>query len=543
MGNARKLFQQGKKLAQVLSCTIICLGLLGTTLLSISSCKSERSKSRVPSSNNRNGDYDNGDYNGGGHNGGSELPSGGITDWSGLTNVTEISDTTARLTWPSHPAASFYVIFVKRNLEDQWLVKNHLSSDVTTIVVDQLTRDSTYYFMAKALDQYGYYDTNENYQMVHTSGAPLAPYAVTLKSPASARNFYRTPTFTVYGVKPGETVRIFKDAACTQVLASGVVANAAQEIDLTADFAAAGTYHVYANSTNIQGHSSPCSTANATYERLLCPPNYVAITGDVDLGTDPFFCVMRTEAKQGQGNVAIVQDDLMPWYQINAPNAKAACRRIDVEDFTCDLISNPQWMTIARDLERTAANWSGGVVGEGVLNRGHSDNSSAAHSIQDATNPWTQTDDDSSVWSQKRTFTLSSGETLWDFAGNVDEWVDWEFGGETITYAPYCFTTDDNNGRVSFYQVNCPNYAANDYMPANPGDIDSARYTYNNYNIGSFLGTYASMIENNDEIVALRGGGCAGSFYYAGIFQIKLNARPTYADYSVGFRCSCVPSE
>lgn len=37
------------------------------------------------------------------------------------------------------------------------------------------------------------------------------------------------------------------------------------------------------------------------------------------------------------------------------------------------LITNAQWQTIARNIEQVSANWSGGSVGAGSLNRGHSD--------------------------------------------------------------------------------------------------------------------------------------------------------------------------
>jgi hypothetical protein len=37
-------------------------------------------------------------------------------------------------------------------------------------------------------------------------------------------------------------------------------------------------------------------------------------------------------------------------------------------------MTNPQWMTIARNIEQQGVNWSSGVAGVGYLSRGHSDN-------------------------------------------------------------------------------------------------------------------------------------------------------------------------
>jgi hypothetical protein len=87
-----------------------------------------------------------------------------------------------------------------------------------------------------------------------------------------------------------------------------------------------------------------------------------------------------------------------------------------------DLISNAQWQVIARNIESLDANWSGLTVGSGFLNEGHSDGVPAAIlAIADTNDEFSGTGQ--VIGDQKRTQVLSTGEKIWDFSGNVWEWV------------------------------------------------------------------------------------------------------------------------
>ncbi len=92
------------------------------------------------------------------------------------------------------------------------------------------------------------------------------------------------------------------------------------------------------------------------------------------------------------------------------------------------LISNAQWQTIARNIESVASNWSGGSVGSGFLNRGHSDNKPNASLVAspDDNNSCEGTENscNKTVWhDQRRTHVLTNGKIIWDFGGNVGEVV------------------------------------------------------------------------------------------------------------------------
>ncbi len=103
------------------------------------------------------------------------------------------------------------------------------------------------------------------------------------------------------------------------------------------------------------------------------------------------------------------------------------------------LITNPEWMTIARNVETVSANWCNpdgtdcgyppGTPGK-ILANGYykSPYDQALTAGPDNLPCFGTTTDGSDVCggknSQKRTLTLTNNEIVWDFAGNVWSWVD-----------------------------------------------------------------------------------------------------------------------
>ena len=108
---------------------------------------------------------------------------------------------------------------------------------------------------------------------------------------------------------------------------------------------------------------------------------------------------------------------------ITRNSARSACAALGPK---YALISNAQWQTIARNIEQVASNWSGGAVGVGAVNRGHSSGSSVLAADEDDTNACVGTGATCSdtIWHDKRrTNYLSNGEVIWDLGGNAAEWV------------------------------------------------------------------------------------------------------------------------
>ena len=149
-----------------------------------------------------------------------------------------------------------------------------------------------------------------------------------------------------------------------------------------------------------------------------CPPYWVRVPGNTLYHTRTF-CVMQYEAKiKGQDNgnqtynASYEPESRIsgtPWVNITQPNAKSECESIGAH-----LITEDEWLTIARNIELQPANWSSGQIGSGQIPRGNSDGIGAA---MDGTDPLYGT-------INQRTLTLSNGATIWDIAGNVWEWTD-----------------------------------------------------------------------------------------------------------------------
>jgi len=273
--------------------------------------------------------------------------------------------------------------------------------------------------------------------------------------------------------------------------------------------------------TNSAGSSS---AASITLVVSNCPSNYAQVPANPSLGVTNAFCVAQFEMKNVAG-VATSQAASTPWVSISQTSAKTACTSLGTG---YDLISNPEWMTIAYEIEKTASNWSGvtPAVGVGMLNRGHSDNSPAsALAVTDTNDPYIGTGNNSgqaagSGWEQKRTHTLSNGQVVWDIAGNVDEWTDWTLGGSLTSGPTSCSGAELPN-------VSCGALSAADYMPGNPGGVTAANYN-SNYGLGYFYGGSGGA--------ALRGGtwndGTGG-----GAFTLYLAFDASGTSAYIGFRC------
>ncbi len=274
-----------------------------------------------------------------------------------------------------------------------------------------------------------------------------------------------------------------------------------------------------------------CLNKNLPYKKMLtekggtyfCPLGYERVPENSNLGVDAF-CVMKFEAKNVSG-APRSQAAGTPWNVINIVDAKAKCNSLGNG---YDLISNPEWMAISYEIEKTAANWSGATVGSGMLNRGHTDNSTASPlAVFDISDPYNGTGNNfgqpaGSGWEQKRTHTLSNGTVLWDIAGNVWEWIDWSLGGGLTSGPTSCV-----NAVTELPDVSCGALSAADYLPDNPSGQTASSYN-SSYGLGTFFGGTGGT--------AYRGG-CWGDNTEAGIFTLKLATGTTNTFSCVGFRC------
>lgn len=285
--------------------------------------------------------------------------------------------------------------------------------------------------------------------------------------------------------------------------------------------------------------STPSTPAIPPPASLDCPTGFVAVLGSGTLGTSDF-CVMQFEAKNdGSGN-AVSQATGNPYVSIAADDGVAAndndafekCANMSESGYTGTfaLISNPEWMTIARDLENVPSNWSGTVVGTGHIPRGHSDiNPSSALPVTNTADSYDGTGNNSgeaagSGWEQKRTHTLSNGSVIWDFSGNVGEWVDWDASDSVYSAAPTgCVDGGASNGWNDFDEVitGC----------SDGSDVDDV-YPAGGYTLSQSFGRWYGGAGG----AAVRGGSWANDTS-AGAFALALDLAPTLTTTLIGFRC------
>ena len=216
------------------------------------------------------------------------------------------------------------------------------------------------------------------------------------------------------------------------------------------------------------------------------------------------FCVDKYEAKQS-GSAAVSVAAGTPWVSITQYAARTAC-----EASGKHLITEREWLQIAKNVEQVGWNWSGGAAGSGQMSDGHSDNSPAnslAASTDDDPCSGTGQTCNITTWnSQRRTYQLSNGEYVWDFGGNVWDWVD----GFTYESYPYA------NNWSAWVACNTPDGICGNTLATN-----DQRYG-----------------GNTTALRALRRGGSLDNGASAGAFTMHLYNVPSNTNSYWGFRCA-----
>jgi hypothetical protein len=378
--------------------------------------------------------------------------------FAGISSINEITDSTARITWTGHTQSINYDIY-RINSESIELIKVQ-EAPASSFLLTNLDKSTAYTFRVNLRDSQGLKDSNTNDQSFTTLAVPTTPNAMTNLSPGYSPSLANTPTFRVGGIKAGDTVKLYTNSTCTTEVGSAVAT--ADTIDITTSTLAPTSYTIYSRAIGIHSNSSACSDVYVNYEIQSCPSGYISIPGNTTFSTSDF-CAMKYEAKAFKNDTEQVDADGCgevgcttanwasifhadsnptgykpvsvaegkPWRRISQVNAKTACENLGSG---YALISNPEWMTIAHNIENLNANWSFGAVGAGHLNRGHSD--SNPNEPCDAFQENVQTDC-STVGTdsqQNRTHTLSNNEVIWDISGNVYQWVDWNIPSADKAY-------------------------------------------------------------------------------------------------------------
>jgi len=297
---------------------------------------------------------------------------------------------------------------------------------------------------------------------------------------------------------------------------------------------------------------------------LSCPEGYVPVPGNHLYGTmneRGGFCVSKYEMKMdangdGKGNLVADYPDCntgsltyntysyelcpTPGTLVSTPEGSPIARISQTEAIAAcaavggHLITNDEWMTIARNIEQVPSNWSTGVVGEGYLPRGNSSSSGAMEGFDELSG------------TTKRTLTLTNGEVIWDLAGNV-----WQWTSDTIQRKdqPDGFNNaDDSNFTTGFDYFDYSKgggeaqYISSDNLGNTTLEYkDLFLLTSNNYNaadngVGRIY-TYSDFGDTSTTVYSFLRGGGWGSGTNAGVLGLRLNFTPGGRGSVVGLRC------
>jgi len=234
--------------------------------------------------------------------------------------------------------------------------------------------------------------------------------------------------------------------------------------------------------------------------------------------------------------------DNEPWRYIafnnNEYDAVEACQTLDSQtnDFDVHLITNREWMTIARQIEQNNANWvdtsdgSDADVGD-----------SGAGIYRGSVGLGTELDVDLSgpqpanVAEEERTLELANGKIIWDLSGNANQWVDVEEDGTYLSKRlvsqgdwdeveggmtdPWSMNKGDQSGKQLKYE-------------SGPSSISWA-------NRDNGVG-FAFEIQDLEYKAARRGGAWTRGDS-AGIFLLSALDDSRIPSEYIGFRCSAVP--
>lgn len=259
-----------------------------------------------------------------------------------------------------------------------------------------------------------------------------------------------------------------------------------------------------------------------------CPSGFILVPGSTTYNTSDF-CIMKYEAKQvGATNVPISQTAGLPWYNLTQASAVSYSQNV-AGCVGCHLVTDAEWLTVAQNVMSVASNWSGGSVGSGSIYVGHSDyapSGSLAASSDDVNGGYFG--ETNTGGSQRRTLTLTNGQVIWDFAGNVSEWI----GGQLTSGGQPGISSDAGGANVGVVKewknTTIPGSLSPSPFPSF-GNAAASGWT-------SAQGVGDLVSNGNSALTTVydRGGSFVGGGWYGG--HAGIYALETF--YSIGYICN-----
>lgn len=315
---------------------------------------------------------------------------------------------------------------------------------------------------------------------------------------------------------------------------SGVATFTSSMFDMNSDLLTGGRGEFYIKAQNLT------ETAQTACRKVIvssCPQNYVYVNANPLMGTFSDFCVAKYEMKDN-ATIATSTPSNTPWVNISISDAEAKCLAIGQH-----LISNQEWMTLARAVEYDPTNWQSGAIDTGALHHGHSHGTTPTmqSANEDDFYSCAYTTDTPLLFSlcgdagaQRRTLNLPEGEVIWDFAGNADEWIDWDLHASGINMA-YLNGATLNNSTFANAIATAPSLALNHFK------FTPSKSSWNHTTQGVGMINTSAVYAN---AYAARGGNYQdGLLWGAGIYTLDfMTDSPTSTNSTTGFRCAYTPT-
>ncbi len=168
------------------------------------------------------------------------------------------------------------------------------------------------------------------------------------------------------------------------------------------------------------------------------------VAANSSLGTKQF-CIAKFEMKKGSDGKAASTASGKPWIA-NKATASDSCVALGTG---YRLPTNAEWNATALEIFNQDSNWTGGKKLSGTLYTGYYSGWSEPVAISNINNPYDSTGKASGH--ERRTFTLASGNVIWDFGGNAWEWVSDTIYGSSYSpdlSSPYGRTYHNNKWDV-----------------------------------------------------------------------------------------------
>ncbi|MDD5121738.1 MAG: type II secretion system protein, partial [Patescibacteria group bacterium] len=202
------------------------------------------------------------------------------------------------------------------------------------------------------------------------------------------------------------------------------------------------------------------------------------------------------------------------------------------------LITNDEWMAIARDAEQVSSNWANSQIGSTVASGGGLKRGNVG--ISDSAS-YNGADPEKGLGrNSKAMLTLSNGSTIWDISGNVWEHVSFTPSGADATHQELDQPDDDDVSGWNYYEFTAlNNNGANTFTT---GYTDGKAVFRPSDDTWSSANGVGKIYDNSNSAattahVFIRGGSWSNTSN-AGVFDLDLTWSASNSGGSVGFRCA-----